>query len=314
MSPVRRLLTCIALCLVVLPAQADAKAHISVVNGRRLAAPPYLGFVVIETDATGRTVSCGGTAIRPNVLLTAAHCLTNGRTNQLIKGRGLTVFGQDDPYHALVGGTDIVSNPIVEFLVPRDFRVFPDHSLLADVAVLRLAQRVPGTLGILPRRHARLAGPGIGATILGWGVDTALQGADPTPLHRADLTIQSTQYCGSRFRFFLPKAMLCAWSRTSSPCFGDSGGPLLVTYGSKVVVAGVASTVRGRCLAGQPSLYTSLAGSAGAWVNKMAARLQKTADAEATPVPPSTPPVDPTTPPVDPATPPADPATPQPPQ
>ena len=314
MSPVRRLLACMALCLVVLPAQAHAQAHVSVVNGRRLAAPPYMGFVLIKTDSTGRTVSCGGTAIRPNVLITAAHCLTNGRTNQLIKGRGLTIFGQDDPYHAILGGGDVPSDPIAEALVPPEFRVLPDHSLLADVAVVRLAQRVPGTLGIVPRNRPRLSRAGVAGTVLGWGVDSGRESDNPTPLSRADLTIQSAQYCGSRFRFFLPKGMLCAWSRTSSPCFGDSGGPLLVSYGSKVVVAGIASTVRAGCRGGQPSLYTSLAGPIGTWVNTLATKLQKKADAEAKPVTPTTPPVDPTAPPVNPTTPPADPATPQPPQ
>src|SRR5213080_2169679 len=100
MTAGRRVLLSILLCLALFPAGALGAAHVRVVNGRPFAAPPYLGFVVIGTNSSDEVFTCGGTAIRPNVLLTAAHCLTDQKHYRLlVGGHGAIVFGEDDPWN-----------------------------------------------------------------------------------------------------------------------------------------------------------------------------------------------------------------------
>ena len=282
----------LALALV-LPGSALGAAHPRVVNGHPLEAPKYMAFVAAVTG--GRYYNqCGGVAIRPNVLLTAAHCLVNAKTNAYVTAnRVFMAFGLDDPIAAL-DATDPVpgADEGAEFVAPRNYGKLRYGGTVNDVALVRLQVPAPATVSVLPATRARAATTGRPGVVIGWGSQGPKSTAATRSLMRVDLTIQSPSYCAQFFRPFYSSSTLCAESPTQSPCNGDSGGPLLVTgSGGRLYVAGVV-TFGIICRGGYPGVFSNVTtGPLARFVRRQAARLQKKADAEAVPAQPTLPPV-----------------------
>lgn len=263
-----------------LPASALGGARPSIVGGRAVAVPPYLGFVV----AVGQDVThtCGGTAIRPNVLLTSAHCLVDTDNTYVSAARVHTVWGFDDPMGAIEGPDVVPDDQVAEYVTPSNYGIRRNGATVNDVALLRLREPARGTLGVLPAGRARLVAPGRTGVVIGWGAVKNGSHSNSSRVRRADLTIQPAGYCGRYYPQFDGTQSLCAQSPTQSPCHGDSGGPLLVADANgNVYVAGVVSFVvscRGRL----PGFFANVArGSLAGFVSRQATRLQHKADAEA---------------------------------
>jgi hypothetical protein len=91
---------------------------------------------------------------------------------------------------------------------------------------------------------AALWEPGDTARFTGWGVDE--RGEPISQLQEADDPIQADSDCRARYtgQFFRGRTMMCVGETgqgggTSSPCFGDSGGPLTVMDGMRPVLIGL---------------------------------------------------------------------------
>jgi secreted trypsin-like serine protease len=267
-----RIRSTVLACLLTLALPGTA---LGIVNGRSIAVPAYMGFVAqLNDDHTGGF--CTGFAIRPNVLVTAAHCVVNETATpaRYVTADHLhTLFGADDPL-----ASNGPENPVVEYVGHPSFGWHRSQVSVNDIALLRLRDRVAGTIKLMPRGSARLAAPGTTSAVLGWGRTSS--GARPSRLQRADLTIQPHSYCG-RLPGFDNSRMLCAWSRTQSPCQGDSGSPVLVSGpGHKVYVAGVIDFGIVGCPVGLPFFAANLAGGPlPGWVSRTASRLQRKANA-----------------------------------
>jgi trypsin len=263
------------------PGTALAGARPSVVNGRAVAVPGYMGFVVAVTEGDHANV-CGGTAIRPNVLLTAAHCVVNPKRNAFVQPAQLhLLFGFDDPWGAIQGSRPIADDLVAEYVTPGNYGRRSGGAAVNDVALLRLREPAPGTIGVLPARRAALIAPGHSSVVLGWGTESESSHANSTVLLRADMTLQAAGYCARYLRSFSATTMLCAQSPRQSPCNGDSGGPLLVVdrahrpYVAGVVSFGIA------CRGGLPTVFADVSrGPLARFVSREAARLQRKADAE----------------------------------
>jgi secreted trypsin-like serine protease len=273
---VRRLLLMSCLGALAVPGSALGGARVSVVGGRPIATPAYMGFVVQVADRTGGGL-CGGFAIRPNVLVTAAHCVVDEQKNSLVTAdRMHVVLGIADPLKALELGK-ATDDPVVQYTVAPGFGRYQNQATVNDVALLRLRDRVAGTVR-LARGHGRLAATGTASVVIGWGRTAG--GGHASTLRRADLAIQSTRYCG-QLREFDSSRMLCAWSRTESPCHGDSGSPVLVSGpAGHVYAAGVVNFGAADCRLGIPFFAANLSsGPVSAFVARTASRLQRAADA-----------------------------------
>lgn len=167
---------------------------------------------------------CGGTLVKANVIVTAAHCsdfVTAGQVQVLTGTRNLDGTGTR---------RDVVSIAIHPSWNPNTF----DY----DVAVWTLSSSTSG----IPFASLASADPPVGTNLLvtGWGALTE-GGSFPIDLRKATVPLVSTTTCNGRKSYggAITSQMICAGFSSGGvdSCQGDSGGPL--TQGS--VLTGIVS-------------------------------------------------------------------------
>lgn len=167
---------------------------------------------------------CGGTLVKANVIVTAAHCsdfVTAGQVQVLTGTRNLDGTGTR---------RDVVSIAIHPNWNPNTF----DY----DVAVWTLSSSTSG----IPFASLASADPPVGTGLLvtGWGALTE-GGSFPIDLRKATVPLVSTATCNGRKSYggAITSQMICAGFSSGGvdSCQGDSGGPL--TQGS--VLTGIVS-------------------------------------------------------------------------
>jgi trypsin len=246
------------ICLV--PAAAGAAPERKVVGGSVTPITAVPWQVALVDEGTPDRQFCGGSLIRPQVVLAAAHCVSPATNPNFSLGSDFIVAGAtrwSDPAQG-------VRIPIVAAQVDPSFggSSVPTN----DASVLTLASPVPAGFGT----PIKLAGPnernlwkaGIASTVSGWGYITEA-GPPSLDLRTAVLPIVSDDICGSIYEgIFSSKSMFCAGylSGGVDNCFGDSGGPLTVPArggeGGKVRQAGVVSFGNGCARPGFPGVYS----------------------------------------------------------
>ena len=230
------LLAAVALTAAPAAGRSDPPARASVVGGGDVAKDAYPWIVAMSRG-------CGGSLIAPDRVLTAGHCVEDLRVETLrmyvgahTRRRGSLRYDGTE-----VRAVDVASHP--------GYRPLSGGGPANDVAILKLAQPLEGitpvTLaGPLDAGSYAAASP---ATVLGWGV-TRTDRRDP-PLARGLrsglLRVLSDRSCSNVYGDdggYRSGVMLCARSRNqfrkpnTSPCVGDSGGPLLGRGGLQVGV------------------------------------------------------------------------------
>ncbi|MEU3030721.1 serine protease [Streptomyces incarnatus] len=196
---------------------------------------------------------CGGVAIAPTTVLTAAHCMNDD------------VLGAP-PDHVrdlkvIAGRTDLLSDEGQEIAV-KDVQVNPDFDSATnsgDFAVVTLAEPLPQSAVIAMAGPGDPAyAPGTKARVSGWG-DLTGGGDYAHRLHAADVRVLADDRCGRAYPggpdgVYRAASMLCAGEAAGGPdaCQGDSGGPLVA--GGRLI--GLVSWGSGCGRAGSPGVYT----------------------------------------------------------
>ena len=275
--------------------RAASEDHTRIVGGMEAesGAWPWQVALVLPRGSGFRQF-CGGSVIHPRWVLTAAHCVED-------------VY--PDEIQVLAGTHDLEEEGRrIDVKAIRVHRGYVDPASSGnDIALLELARPagVEETV-VLPdaERSADVAGPGVPATVIGWGLLRPLKcipggeggsfrcrlrggGAghfvdDLTgePVAESDVTTSRLMEVtvplvgeGACLKAYPGAAIdgrtLCAGLKTGGvdSCQGDSGGPLVVRDGDEWVQVGVVSWGASCAKPGQYGVYTHT-GAFARWVNE----------------------------------------------
>ena len=189
--------------------------------------------VRMESRSTiySRTVTlCGATLIHPQWVITAAHCMFNGKINRLYPANGINLYmGHYDRLSS--SQNEYVTQPIRYFIHPK-FRITRSSPApIHDLALMKLARPVPISSSIdiacLPESTDQLT-DGTLAFTAGWGHSSPTSTAVHKP-RKARIRI-SPRSC--RHLMVDPKFHICGRNeRGNNICSGDSGTGLMVRAG-----------------------------------------------------------------------------------
>ncbi|XP_031571313.1 chymotrypsinogen B-like [Actinia tenebrosa] len=193
----------------------------------------------ISLRVRGRHI-CGGTLIRPDWVLTAAHCVDR---NPVPSGYTVVVGG-----HRRRGTTSVQQTFNLKKLIKHSG--FSMQNLKHDLALLQLERPVSLSdkvnVACLPTADAIV---GSKCYITGWG-RTSGGGPLPDILQQAMLPVASHSDCKAKYSIADAKAHLCAGearAAASGGCNGDSGGPFVCEEGGRWVVHGAVSFGKRNC-------------------------------------------------------------------
>lgn len=184
--------------------------------------------------------------IRPNWILTAAHCITGSDFTQVSMGsvsiERMTFSSRS--YHRIV-------HPEYERSI-----------LLNDIALVKMPENAPegATIQVIPHPDASIGDlTGQQAVVSGFGLTES--GQVSNELLKVNLQVISNEECRQTYGDVhnQPTKLCARWitREGESSCFGDSGGPLTTEFnGQRNVVGIVSSGSFTTCDSGDESVYT----------------------------------------------------------
>ena len=206
----------------------------------------YDFMVSLQSDGWWGGHFCGGSLVREDWVVTAAHCVIGDSPNSIEVVIGL---------HNVNGTTGQQTRNVSEIIIHPNYS---NNSLNNDYALLRLSSPITDFEPIqLCTDNSHDEEPVI-ATTMGWGA-TSSGGSSSSTLLEVDVPMDDS--CGNYSNSEITNHMVCAGDANGGEdsCQGDSGGPLImINSDDEYELIGIVSWGYGCAEPNYPGVYSKI--------------------------------------------------------
>ncbi|XP_068230736.1 trypsin-3-like isoform X2 [Palaemon carinicauda] len=228
-----------------------------VIGGKEVPIPNKYPWLVGIRKKSKRMYECGGTIINNFYVLTAAHCVRQGR--KIISPKTLLIGVADHNYNSKEDDIKGVTRQVkIDKIITHP--KYEDDLPGFDIALIRLKKKLVFDGNIAPAclpTGSKTYNDEKGVA-LGWGSVDNETYTFSSFAREITLPILSQNCDGIKFSSVkITKFMLCAGGlEGKDTCAGDSGGPLTVREDGRYILVGITSFGFGCAQKGLPAVYT----------------------------------------------------------